>query len=238
MTAASPAILASIGRELIWCPFRVARGCWAGGGLNEGGSWVCLGSIRLGKGLICRMRLGGFKVDFGSVLAWLGLICARCAAGLADAFGLLQGCGYASLGLGLVLQRPTTNPKPAQNLHNYTLKQPKSRLQPLHISPLPSLIEPQTNPTSALVKTSSSPTLPQTSPENPKLPPNQSQQAALVRCGRLAPATVNSLKSCPRCPDKIRKCWRCRGCGRPADQPTNQPTNQPPSRGKAPSRGY
>ena len=47
------------------------------------------GSCRLGKGVICRMRLGGFKVDFGSVLAWLGLIYARCAAGLAVAFGLL-----------------------------------------------------------------------------------------------------------------------------------------------------
>ena len=46
------------------------------------------GSFRLGK---CRMRLGGFKVDVGSVLALLGLICARCAAGLAVAFGLLQG---------------------------------------------------------------------------------------------------------------------------------------------------
>ena len=48
------------------------------------------GSFRLGKGLICRMRFGGFKVDFGPALAWLGLICARCAAGLAVAFGLLQ----------------------------------------------------------------------------------------------------------------------------------------------------
>ena len=45
------------------------------------------------------MRLGGFQVDFGSVLAWLGLIRARCAAGLAVAFGLLQGWGSASFGL-------------------------------------------------------------------------------------------------------------------------------------------
>ena len=57
------------------------------------------GSCSLGKGPICRMRLGGFQVDFGSVLAWLGLIRARCAAGLAVAFGLLQGCGSASFGL-------------------------------------------------------------------------------------------------------------------------------------------
>ena len=42
--------------------------------------------------------MGGLKVDFGSVLACLGLICARCAAGLAAAFGLLRGCGYASFG--------------------------------------------------------------------------------------------------------------------------------------------
>ena len=52
------------------------------------------------------MRLGGFKVDLGSVLAWLGLICARCAAGLVVAFGLLQGCGYASFGLGFVMRCP------------------------------------------------------------------------------------------------------------------------------------
>ena len=49
------------------------------------------------------MRLGGFQVDFGSVLAWLGLIRARCAAGLAVAFGLLQGRGSASFGLDLVV---------------------------------------------------------------------------------------------------------------------------------------
>ena len=59
--------------------------------LMRAGLGFVWGSCRLGKGLICRMRLGGFKVDFGSVLAWLALICARCAAGLAVAFGLLQG---------------------------------------------------------------------------------------------------------------------------------------------------
>ena len=54
-------------------------------------------------------------------VGWLGLIRARCAAGLAVAFGLLQGCGSASFGLGLVvwvLQRPKP-PILAQNLQNH-----------------------------------------------------------------------------------------------------------------------
>ena len=83
---------------LIWWQFRVDRG-WFGVsvGLAEilmrAGLGFVWGSFSLGKGPICRMRLGGFQVDFGSVLAWLGLIRARCAAGLAVAFGLLQRCG-------------------------------------------------------------------------------------------------------------------------------------------------
>ena len=63
--------------------------------------------------------VGGFQVDFGSVLAWLGLIRARCAAGLAVAFGLLQGCGSASLGPGLVVGRCPKPPILAQNLQNH-----------------------------------------------------------------------------------------------------------------------
>ena len=58
------------------------------------------------------MRLGGFQDDLGSVLAWLGLIRARCAAGLAVAFGLLQGCGSASFGPGLVVGRCSRDKKP------------------------------------------------------------------------------------------------------------------------------
>ena len=38
------------------------------------------GSFRLGKGLISRMLLGGFKVDSESVWAGVGLIWRRCAA--------------------------------------------------------------------------------------------------------------------------------------------------------------
>ena len=105
---------------LIWWQFRVDRG-WFGVsvGLAEiimrAGLGFVWGSFSLGKGPICRMLLGGFQVDFGSVLAWLGLIRARCAAGLAVAFGLLQGCGSASFGLGLVAPsqpRSTTKSKP------------------------------------------------------------------------------------------------------------------------------
>ena len=89
---------------LIWCQFRVDRGWF---GVNVGLADILMraglgfvgGSFSLSKGPICRMRLGGFQVDVGSVLAWLGLIRARCAAGLAVAFGLLQGCGSASFGL-------------------------------------------------------------------------------------------------------------------------------------------
>ena len=57
------------------------------------------------------MRLGGFQVDFGSVLAWLGLIRARCAAGVAVAFGLLQGCGSASFVLHAPYAAVTRNRK-------------------------------------------------------------------------------------------------------------------------------
>ena len=63
---------------LIWWQFRVDRG-WFGVsvGLAEelmrAGLGFVWGSFCLGKGPICRMRLGGFQVDFGSVLAWLGL---------------------------------------------------------------------------------------------------------------------------------------------------------------------
>ena len=45
-------------------------------------------------------------------VGWLGLIRARCAAGLAMAFGLLQGCGSASFGLGLVVGRCTSPDQP------------------------------------------------------------------------------------------------------------------------------
>ena len=74
------------------------------------------------------MRLGGFQVDFGSVLAWLGLIRARCAAGLAMAFGLLQGCGSASFGLGLVVWGNAPQPVPNQHktCRTTSLKQPES----------------------------------------------------------------------------------------------------------------
>ena len=67
------------------------------------------GSFSLGRGPICRMRLGGFQVDFGSVLAWLGLIRARCAAGLAVAFGLLQRCGDKKPVM-LAMRPPTPSP--------------------------------------------------------------------------------------------------------------------------------
>ena len=49
------------------------------------------GSCRLGKGLISRMLLGGFKVDFGSALLGPRLFCARCAAGLAADLRLNMG---------------------------------------------------------------------------------------------------------------------------------------------------
>ena len=70
-------------------------------------------------------EVGGIKVDFESGLAWLGMICARCAAGLAVAFGLLQGYGFASFGLGLVVcgnAPQPTNPKPAQNLNDHIIE--------------------------------------------------------------------------------------------------------------------
>ena len=101
------------------------------------------------------MRLGGSKVDVG----------AGCAAGLAVAFGLIQGCGSASFGLvwdwlwGVV---PKTDPKSTLN--------PPNRI--LHISPLPSLREPQTNPRP--IKTSASPTL----------TPNQ-PRAATLNCHQI-----------------------------------------------------
>ena len=57
------------------------------------------------------MLLGGFKVDFESVYELCGPVFAL-------AFGLLQ---------GVVAQRPTTNPKEAQKLHNHALKQPKGQ---------------------------------------------------------------------------------------------------------------
>ena len=39
------------------------------------------GSFTVGKGLISRMLLGGFQLDFESVgTVGLGMICARCAA--------------------------------------------------------------------------------------------------------------------------------------------------------------
>ena len=72
------------------------------------------GSFRLGNGLIPRMLLGGFKVDFESVWVGLELICARCAAGLAVALGLLQGCGCASFGLVLVVWGKPTQPTQSQ----------------------------------------------------------------------------------------------------------------------------
>ena len=118
---------------LIWWQFRVDRG-WFGVsvGLAEifmrAGLGFVWGSFSLGKGPICRMRLGGFQVDFGSVLAWLGLIRARCAAGLAVAFGLLQACGSASFGLGLVVWGNAPQPIPNQpkTCRTTCLKQPES----------------------------------------------------------------------------------------------------------------
>ena len=59
---------------LVWWQFRVDRG-WFGVsvGLAEilmrAGLGFVWGSFSLAKGPICRMRLGGFQVDFGSVLA-------------------------------------------------------------------------------------------------------------------------------------------------------------------------
>ena len=47
------------------------------------------GSFGLGKVLMSRMLLGGFKVDFESTRVGLGLICAGRAVGLAVALGLL-----------------------------------------------------------------------------------------------------------------------------------------------------
>ena len=125
---------------LIWWQFRVDRG-WFGvsAGLAEilmrAGLGFVWGSFSLGKGPICRMRLGGFQVDVGSVLAWLGLIRARCAAGLAVAFGASGMCFckfWARIGgLG---QRPTTNPKPAQNLQSHIPEATrKPRLNQPHI---------------------------------------------------------------------------------------------------------
>ena len=44
------------------------------------------GFFRLGKGLISRMLLGGFNVDFETVWVGLELICARCAARFCSSF--------------------------------------------------------------------------------------------------------------------------------------------------------
>ena len=85
------------------------------------------GSFSLGKWPICRMRLGGFQVDVGSVLAWLGLIRARCAAGLAVAFGLLQGCGSASFGLGLVVWGNARNAGDAGDAAAQLVNQPTNQ---------------------------------------------------------------------------------------------------------------
>ena len=91
-----------MGHDLIWWQFRVDRG-WFGVsvGLAEilmrAGLGFVWGSFSLGKGPICRMRLGWFQADFGSVLAWLGLILARCAAGLAVASETLPTASCISL---------------------------------------------------------------------------------------------------------------------------------------------
>ena len=82
--AVSPASPASLGL-LIWWLFRVARG-WFGVsvGLAEvllrAGLGFVWGSFRPSQGLISRMLLGGFKVNFESAWFGLGLICATCAA--------------------------------------------------------------------------------------------------------------------------------------------------------------
>ena len=60
---------------------------------------VCLGFISARKTADFQDAVGRVKVDVESVPVGLELICARCAAGLAVAFGLLWGCGWASFGL-------------------------------------------------------------------------------------------------------------------------------------------
>ena len=56
-------------------------------------------SVRLDKGLISRMLLGGFKVDFESGWVGLELICAmRAARCCAVVFGLLRGVVRQVLG--------------------------------------------------------------------------------------------------------------------------------------------
>ena len=49
-----------------------------------------LGSLRHGKGLLSRLLLGGFRVDFG--LVGLGLICNKCAAESLGLAGLASVC--------------------------------------------------------------------------------------------------------------------------------------------------
>ena len=66
--------------------------------------------MRAGLGFVW----GSFSLDMQDAVGWLGLIRARCAAGLAVAVGLLQGCGSASFGPGLVV---ATNPSPKLQNH-------------------------------------------------------------------------------------------------------------------------
>ena len=82
--AASPASPASFGLGL---PIGFVAQGWFGRVMSllrsyivRAGLGFVWGSFRLGKGLICRMLLGGFEADFESVWVGLELICARCAA--------------------------------------------------------------------------------------------------------------------------------------------------------------
>ena len=61
--------------RLVWGELGLLRSYIMRAGLG-----LVLGSFRLGKGLISRMHLGGFEVDFESVWLFLELICASCAA--------------------------------------------------------------------------------------------------------------------------------------------------------------
>ena len=68
-----------------------------------------LGSFRLGKGLISRMLLVGFKVDSESVCVGVGLICARCAARFFSSFWAASGMCASS---GLLLPERSKGSQP------------------------------------------------------------------------------------------------------------------------------
>ena len=153
--------------------------------MREGLGFVW-GSCRLGKGLICRMRLGGFKVDF----------VGRCPKPPILAQNLHNQIPEAT-------RKPRLKTAhPAQVSPNQAKTDPKSTLNPpnciLHISPLPSVHEPQTNPRPSLGKASASPTLTPNQPPRATLNCHEIKANRQVwRCGRLARATVNYRQVVP-----------------------------------------